>query len=116
MPGKLFDLALEFRSRDCRGLEPRHRAIVGAVGHEIELVIDHGSVPGEHYHGQVLACAVRHVAIHCGERFKDSTLIRVAIVQEYRLDLGIETTLLRVEKRAGDVLCIAMSEIQSEVP
>ena len=93
MLGELFDFSLEFSCRDCRGLETRRCAAVGTVGYEIELVVDHGSVTGEHDHREVLACAARHVAIYCGERLKDSALIRLVIGQKQRLDLGIEAAL-----------------------
>src|SRR5260370_294539 len=42
--------------------------------------------------------------------------LRRAVVQKYRLDLGIETALLRVEKGACHVLRIPMSKVQRQVP
>src|SRR5260370_29721399 len=94
----------------------RHRAAVGAIGHQIELVVDHGSVTGEHDYRQVLARAARHVAIHRGERIGDAVLVRLAGVQKHRLDPGLETARLRIEQRARDVLRVARSEVEFEVP
>jgi len=94
--GELFDFAFEFRCWDCGGLETRRCAAVGPVRHKIELIIDHRSMTGEHHHPQVLARAACHVDFHCVERIENSSLVRRLVVQEYRLHLSIEPTLLRV--------------------
>src|SRR2546427_6994041 len=42
-------------------------------------------------------------------------VIRRAVVQEHRLDLGIKATVLRVDYRTRHVLCITVSKLQPQV-
>lgn len=70
---------------------------------------------GEHDNRQVLTRALRHIAVHCGERLENSRLIRRAVVQKRGHDFGIEATTLRVDEGARHVLRIPVSKFQLQV-
>src|SRR5262249_11488229 len=115
MLGQLCDFTLEFRCRNCTGLKTRRCAVVGSVRHKVELAINHRPMTGEHDNREVLARTSLQVAVRCGKRFKNSSPIRCAIQQELGLDLGIETTRLRVDEGACHVPGITVSKFQPQL-
>src|SRR4029077_1380853 len=91
--GQLRNFVLEFGRRNRRSLQPSRCTVIRPIWHQIQPIIDHGSMTREHDEGQVLARTASHVALHCRQRIENSALGRGLVGQKLWYYPSIKTTL-----------------------